>query len=75
MMWKLATDRDFHRHKHEKEINGFPQFTSQVQVAGGMTMRIHFIALFSQKDDAMPLMMLHGWPGPFPSSLSHPPSL
>ena len=24
---------------------------------------IHFAALFSKKPDAVPLMMLHGWPG------------
>jgi hypothetical protein len=25
---------------------------------------IHFAALFSKKKDAVPLIMLHGWPGP-----------
>jgi microsomal epoxide hydrolase len=26
-------------------------------------LRVHFAALFSQKRDAVPIIMLHGWPG------------
>lgn len=26
---------------------------------------IHFVALFSQKEDAIPVILLHGWPGSF----------
>lgn len=28
-------------------------------------MTIHFAALFSQKSDAIPLILMHGWPGSF----------
>ena len=28
-------------------------------------MDIHFVALFSQKPDAIPVILLHGWPGSF----------
>jgi microsomal epoxide hydrolase len=31
----------------------------------GKTLDIHFVALFSQKNDAPPLLLLHGWPGSF----------
>lgn len=26
-------------------------------------MSIHFVALFSEKEDAVPIVLLHGWPG------------
>ena len=26
---------------------------------------IHFVALFSERHDAIPILMLHGWPGSF----------
>lgn len=32
---------------------------------GGDEFTIHFVALFSEKPDAIPIMMLHGWPGSF----------
>ncbi|OJJ69918.1 hypothetical protein ASPBRDRAFT_678370 [Aspergillus brasiliensis CBS 101740] len=48
--WRLA----------ESRINSFPQFTYEIQ---GMT--IHFVALFSAKKDAIPILLLHGWPGSF----------
>jgi hypothetical protein len=31
--------------------------------------KIHFVALFSEKHDAVPLVLLHGWPGAY---LHHP---
>ncbi|OKL55701.1 hypothetical protein UA08_09051 [Talaromyces atroroseus] len=44
----------------EREINEFPQFTYEIE---GLT--IHFVALFSEKQDAKPIVFLHGWPGSF----------
>ncbi|KAH8704777.1 putative epoxide hydrolase [Talaromyces proteolyticus] len=44
----------------EKHINGFPQFTREIE---GLT--VHFVALFSEKEDAKPIVFLHGWPGSF----------
>jgi hypothetical protein len=29
----------------------------------GTDYSIHFVALFSEKPDAIPIVMLHGWPG------------
>ncbi|CAG8300740.1 unnamed protein product [Penicillium salamii] len=48
--WKTTEDR----------INSFPQFETEVE---GIT--IHFVSLFSLKKDAVPLLLLHGWPGSF----------
>lgn len=31
----------------------------------GSDFDIHFMALFSQKEDAVPIVFLHGWPGSF----------
>ncbi|PWY75919.1 epoxide hydrolase [Aspergillus eucalypticola CBS 122712] len=42
----------------ESRINSFPQFTYDIE---GLT--IHFVALFSERKDAIPIVLLHGWPG------------
>lgn len=47
-----------HRRETEKEFNEFPQFTYEIE-----GLRIHFVALFSEKQDAKPIAFLHGWPG------------
>jgi microsomal epoxide hydrolase len=50
--------------KTEDRINGYPNFTVPVQDAEtGFTFDIHFLALFSKKTDAVPVLLLHGWPG------------
>lgn len=50
--------------KTEDRINGYPNFTVPIKDDGtGFTFDIHFIALFSKKADAVPLLLLHGWPG------------
>ncbi|KAF2165146.1 hypothetical protein M409DRAFT_24535 [Zasmidium cellare ATCC 36951] len=51
--------------KTEDRINSFPNFTAQVKDDVGHDLTIHFIALFSQKPDATPLALYHGWPGSF----------
>lgn len=43
-------------------MNTFPNFTSKVNV-GGEKFNIHFVALFSEKADAIPIALFHGWPG------------
>ncbi|KAL9473502.1 hypothetical protein ACSS6W_007882 [Trichoderma asperelloides] len=48
----------------EKHINSFPNFTQPI-TENGDVFNIHFVALFSQKPDAIPLLCLHGWPGNF----------
>ncbi|KZF25282.1 alpha/beta-hydrolase [Xylona heveae TC161] len=56
---------DFDWRKHEKRINSFPHFILPVKNEDGNKYDIHFVALFSKKKDAVPLMLLHGWPGSF----------
>lgn len=52
------------RRKSEDVINSFPNFTLDIADRTG-TQTIHFVALLSQKTDAVPLILLHGWPGNF----------
>ncbi|KAL4779816.1 Alpha/Beta hydrolase protein [Aspergillus varians] len=44
----------------EERVNSFPQYTTEIE---GLT--IHFAALFSEKADAVPIVLLHGWPGSY----------
>jgi microsomal epoxide hydrolase len=53
----------------ESRVNNVPNFTLPIKHDGGIY-TIHFMALFSQKPDAIPLLMLHGWPGNFMEFLS-----
>lgn len=54
--------------KCEDRINAFPNFTAPIadddeEGATAHTFDVHFIALFSKKADAVPLLLMHGWPG------------
>lgn len=50
--------------KTEDRINSYPNFTVPIQDAPtGFTFDIHFMAFFSNKADAVPILLLHGWPG------------
>ena len=51
-----ATDYDWRR--CEAELNGLPQFITEID-----GIDIHFIHVRSQHDDALPLVVNHGWPG------------
>lgn len=57
------------RRQVEDRINSVPNFTLPVQHRG-QEYTIHFAALFSKKQDAIPLLLLHGWPGNFMEFLS-----
>jgi microsomal epoxide hydrolase len=46
------------RKTSEDCINSFPQFTTDIE-----DIDIHFVALFSEKKNAVPILLLHGWPG------------
>ncbi|KAF2429983.1 alpha/beta-hydrolase [Tothia fuscella] len=46
----------------EARINSFPNFTMPIP-HGEDIFNVHFVALFSQKSDAIPILLLHGWPG------------
>jgi pimeloyl-ACP methyl ester carboxylesterase len=51
---------DFDWRAQEKRINGYPQFTTEVD-----GQRIHFLHVRSAVEGATPLVLLHGWPGSF----------
>ncbi|EHK22967.1 uncharacterized protein TRIVIDRAFT_150190 [Trichoderma virens Gv29-8] len=46
--------------KEQAAINKYPQFTAEIE---GLT--VHFIHQKSNKPDAIPLILFHGWPGSF----------
>jgi pimeloyl-ACP methyl ester carboxylesterase len=63
---RLATMQELARHwgadydwrKCEKNLNGLPQFMTEIDGLG-----IHFIHARSQQEDALPMIVTHGWPG------------
>src|SRR5918995_1573486 len=63
---QLATLRELARYwetnydwrKAEAELNALPQFKTEIDGVD-----IHFIHVRSQHEDAIPLIMTHGWPG------------
>ncbi|KHN96082.1 epoxide hydrolase 1 [Metarhizium album ARSEF 1941] len=54
---------DFDWREHEDGINSYPNFKTAVGDAAGNTIDVHFLALFSRRPDAVPVALLHGWPG------------
>ncbi|KAJ6573944.1 Alpha/Beta hydrolase protein [Mycena vulgaris] len=46
--------------KQEAELNELSQFTATIE---GLT--VHFVHAKSEEQDAIPLLLLHGWPGSF----------
>ena len=51
-----ASDYDMRR--AETRLNALPQFTTEIDGVD-----IHFVHVRSRHDDALPLIMTHGWPG------------
>jgi pimeloyl-ACP methyl ester carboxylesterase len=51
-------ETDYDWRKVETELNALPQFTTEID-----GVEIHFIHVKSEHEDAMPLIMTHGWPG------------
>src|ERR671936_1295286 len=51
-----TTDYDWR--KAEAKLNALPQFTTEID-----GVEIHFIHVKSAQEDALPLIMTHGWPG------------
>ena len=49
---------DYDWRKVEAKLNALPQFTTEIDGVD-----IHFIHVRSQHEDALPLIMTHGWPG------------
>jgi len=52
------------RRKHEKHMNTFDHFHMNINDELG-DFHVHFVALSSKRQDAIPLLLLHGWPGSF----------
>ncbi|KAE8349384.1 alpha/beta-hydrolase [Aspergillus coremiiformis] len=52
--------KDFDWRSVERHINGFPQYIYEIE-----GLDIHFVALFSERQDAIPIVFIHGWPGNF----------
>jgi pimeloyl-ACP methyl ester carboxylesterase len=51
--------------QHEAKLNKLPMFTRPVQSDGFGTLDIHFVHARSKREDAIPLLFVHGWPGSF----------
>jgi microsomal epoxide hydrolase len=61
----LSETKDYWLNKYdwraqEKHINSFPNYTMKIE-----EINVHFVALFSEKKDAIPIIFMHGWPGSF----------
>ena len=56
--------------RHEAELDALPNF--QVEVSG---QRLHFLHFTSNRADATPILLLHGWPGSFLEMLAMVPLL
>lgn len=52
--WRISYDW----RKHEAWLNSFPQYIITIDGAN-----IHFLHIRSSEQDAMPLILTHGWPG------------
>jgi pimeloyl-ACP methyl ester carboxylesterase len=60
MLRELARywETDYDWRKAEEKLNALPQFTTEID-----GLEIHFIHVRSPHENAMPLIMTHGWPG------------
>jgi pimeloyl-ACP methyl ester carboxylesterase len=60
MLQELARywETDYDWRKAEQKLNALPQFTTEID-----GLKIHFIHVRSPHENAMPLIMTHGWPG------------
>jgi pimeloyl-ACP methyl ester carboxylesterase len=50
--------KDYDWRKIETKLNALPQFTTEID-----GLNIHFIHVRSKNDNALPLIVTHGWPG------------
>src|SRR3712207_3144143 len=53
-----ATDYDWRR--GEAKMNAFPQFMTDIDGVG-----VHFVHVRSKHEEALPIILTHGWPGSF----------
>ncbi|KAL3417497.1 putative epoxide hydrolase [Phlyctema vagabunda] len=55
---KKEWETEFNWRSVEDSINAFPNYTTKIE-----NIDLHFIALFSDREDAVPVIFMHGWPG------------
>lgn len=60
--WRDGYDWRVHETKLNEEL---PQFTTRVPVGGFGDLNIHFVHKKSTKENSIPLLFVHGWPGSF----------
>ncbi|KAF5004810.1 hypothetical protein FDECE_8709 [Fusarium decemcellulare] len=48
----------------EESMNRHPHYTANITLES-TELQVHFMALFSEKSDAIPVAFFHGWPGSF----------
>src|SRR5262245_27920355 len=58
---KKVWEGDYDWRKCEDRINSFPNFMASVKDAEDNTIEVQFLALFSEKPDAIPIGFYHGW--------------
>jgi hypothetical protein len=51
--------------KAEASLNKLPHFHTSVQATGFEPLDVHFMHVRSKREDAIPLLFVHGWPGSF----------
>ena len=52
----------------EAEIGKYDNFLADYKSEDGVdAMTLHFVHAKSQRQDAIPLILMHGWPGKYPS--------
>ncbi|RTE77778.1 hypothetical protein BHE90_007731 [Fusarium euwallaceae] len=68
--WLIST-KDYWLNKfdwrtQEARINSLPNYKINIRDDSDKgDIDLHFVGLFSQKDDAIPIVLIHGWPGSF----------
>ncbi|KAI9926900.1 hypothetical protein ASPWEDRAFT_121201 [Aspergillus wentii DTO 134E9] len=66
--WLVSTKKywlnKFDWRAQERRINSFPNFKMSVRDEKG-NVDLHFVGIFSEKENAIPIVLLHGWPGSF----------
>ena len=60
---------DYDWREHEARLNELPQFRAEIDAPNGETPGVHFVHVpgtpVEGQDEAVPLLLLHGWPSSF----------
>lgn len=51
---------DYDWYEVQDQMNSFPHYTTRIE-----GVKLHFVHARSEREDAIPLIMCHGWPGSF----------